>query len=153
MQLLIFCHPTRTNIDYKPYNKTKRETNEWEHEKTLNDKVIEYNPKTMPNDDDHDNDKDDIKSKKSESISINPGGAFRELQRIAEIATDMKAEQVPSDIISTLEHSILELGKELGLNRFESLTELGAALTKQNGLGVHYTYTEIFSSKLSIRDF
>ena len=57
----------------------------------------------------------------------------------------MKTEPVSSDLVSPLEHSILDLGKELGLNRFESLAELGAALTKRNGLGVHFTFTDIMS--------
>ena len=99
----------------------------------------------MPNDDNDDDDKDDIKSKKSESISINPGGAFIELQRIAEIVTEMKAEPVPSHRVPTLENSILELGNKLGLNRFDTLTELRAALTKQNGLGVNFTFDDILS--------
>jgi hypothetical protein len=39
----------------------------------------------------------------------------------------------------------LDLGKDLGLNRFESLTDLGAALTERNGLGVYFTFTDILS--------
>ena len=112
----LFCFPTRKDIDYKEFNKTKKETIEWEEGKTSKNKVIEYDPKTLPEDDDDNNDKDDTKSKKKESLSINPRGAIRELQRIGEIVTKLKTEPVSSDLISPLEHSILDLGKELGLN-------------------------------------
>ena len=139
----LFCCPTRTDIDYKEFNKTKADMVEWEEGKTTMDKVIEYEPKALPKDDDDDD--DNIDSKKKASLSINPKMAIRELQRLGEIATKMKTEPVPSDLVSPLENSILDLGKAMGLHRFESLTDLGAALTKQNGLGVHFTYTDILS--------
>jgi hypothetical protein len=135
----LFCNPTRADIDHKPYNKTKNDLSEWEPDKTLNDKVIDYYPKKVIDDDDNDDDKDDVKTKKSPSISINPKEAFRELQRIAEIVTEMQEEPGPSNLVSTLEDSILELGNKLGLNRFENLTQMKAALSKQNGLGVNFT--------------
>jgi hypothetical protein len=87
---------------------------EWDPDKTLNDKLIDYNPKTMANDDDSDDDKDDVKSRESESISIDPRGAFIEFQRIAEMVMEMTAEPVPSQHIPALETSILELGNKLG---------------------------------------
>ena len=99
----------------------------------------------MTDDDDDDDDKDDVKTKKSQSISINPEEAFMELQRIAEIVTEMQAEPMPSNLVSTLEDSILELGNKLGLNRFENLTQMRATLSKQNGLGVNFTYEDILS--------
>ena len=42
----LFCYPTRNDIEHRPYNKAKRVvTEEWERNETLNDKVIDYNPK------------------------------------------------------------------------------------------------------------
>ena len=141
----LFCHPTRADIDHKPYNATKMELSEWEPDETLDDKVIDYYPKKVIDENDDDDDKDDVKTKKSPSFSINPEEAFRELQRIAEIAMEMQAEPGPSNLVSALEHSILELGNKLGLNRFENLTQLKAALSKQNGLGVNFTHEDIVS--------
>ena len=111
----LFCYPTRNDIDHKPYNKRKNDLREWDPDKTLNDKLIDYNPKTMTNDDNGGDDKDDVKSKESESISIDPRGAFIEFQRIAEMVMEMTAEPVPSQHVPTLEQtSILELGNKLG---------------------------------------
>ena len=70
----------------------------------------------MTNDDNGGDDKDDVKSKESESISIDPRGAFIELQRIAEMVMEMTAEPVPSAIATRpcLGNFDLELGNKLG---------------------------------------